>query len=217
MFHVIRSQFVPTRDKIENSRSFYTVPCEFEIFFLLTRHVAFSDKRRVAEDEGAFFWREDGFPVDAEGVGVDDVGRLFEGEAAVKLAKGLGVEEVGLVVGEPEGDFGDFAGEFFDFDAVHLVDVDFGEGEDFFLAEFGLDFSEFVAVEVEEDFEFELAKFAIGDDEEIAAAASGIEDVEGGELVLQGEEAPTATAGFVFLSRAELGAEFVEEKRADDF
>ena len=85
------------------------------------------DERRVAEDVGALLGRQDGAPVDAQGVADDDVRRGAQRQALVELAEGLGERDVGLVVGQPEGDLGDAGGEFLDLDAVELVDVDLGE------------------------------------------------------------------------------------------
>lgn len=122
------------------------------------------------------------------------------------VAEGLGGDLIHLVVKEPEGDFGDAGGPFVDFDAVHLVDVDaeeFGDVEEALV---------FVGVERFEEIEFEKAEFAVGDDEEVAAAAGGVEEFEGGEFVVKGGE--------FFLFRFdgfEFGAEVIEEEGADDF
>ena len=80
-----------------------------------------------------------------------------------------------------------------------------------------LGFVEGVAMEFEEDFEFEGAEFAIGDDEEIAAAAGGIEEGERAEFDLERFQTGGAAGGFVDAGGIELGAEFVEEQRTDQF
>ncbi len=143
------------------------------------------------------------------------MGAFFEGDAEVELAEGLGEFEVGLVVAEPEGDLGDAGGEFLDFDAVHLVDVDEGEAVDVVEAHFELD-ALAPGVEFGEDVEFEAAEFAVGDDEEVAAAAGGVEEAEGGDVFLQGFEAFVA-GDAEGADVVELGAEVVEEEGADEF
>ena len=50
------------------------------------------------------------------------------GEVRAKHFTGL---QVHLVVGEPERDLRNLRREFFDFDAVELVDVEAGQGVDF--------------------------------------------------------------------------------------
>ena len=144
------------------------------------------------------------------------MGGFFQGDAAVELAEGFGEGDVGLVVGEPEGDLGNAGGEFFDLDAVHLIDIDFGELGDI-EGEFVLGFAELVAVDFQQDFEFELAQFAVGDDEEVAAAAGGVEEGEPGHAFVEGLEAGDAAGGFIGTGGLELGAEFIEEERADEF
>jgi len=86
-----------------------------------------SDERRIAHDEGALVGWEDIVPVCLEGVGVVDFGGFFEWESEDGLAEGFAGEGVHLVVDEPHGDFCDSCGPFFDFDAVHLVYIDFEE------------------------------------------------------------------------------------------
>ena len=71
--------------------------------------------------------RQDGAPVDAEGVADDYVRRGPQRQALIELAERLGERDVGLVVGQPEGDLGDAGREFLDLDAVELVHVDLGE------------------------------------------------------------------------------------------
>ena len=70
-------------------------------------------------------------------------------------------------------------------------------------------------MECEEDFQLKGAQLAVGDDEEVAAAARGVEEAEGGNLFLEGEEA-FASANLEGLGAGELGAEVVEEEGADD-
>ncbi len=97
-----------------------------------------------------------------------------------------------------------------------MIDIDFGEFGDI-EGEFVLGFAELVAVDFQEDFEFELAQFAVGDDEEVAAAAGGVEEGELAEFVVEGLEAGEAAGGFIGTGGIELGTEFIEEEGADEF
>jgi hypothetical protein len=97
---------------------------------------------------------------------------------------------------------GDLSGEFFDFYAIELVDVDEDDGTD----------GELTLVRVleylAEHVEFEQPHFAVCDDEEVSAAAGGIEDANGAELLVEVAEAPGVAADSI-----ELGAKRVEEQR----
>ncbi|MFZ1222201.1 MAG: hypothetical protein WAR01_03055, partial [Dokdonella sp.] len=59
-------------------------------------------------------------------------------------------------------------------------------------------------------FDFEQAQFAVGDDEEVAAATSGIEKAQAGELDVEALELAFVVADFF-----QFGFQFVEEQRAD--
>ena len=142
--------------------------------------------------------------MDAKGVGYMNGRRGFDGEAAEVAAEGVRGELVHLVVEEPERDFGDAGGPFFNFNAVHLIDVDAKEGGD---VEEGIEFR----VEGFENIEFEGAEFTIGDDEEIAAAASGVEETERREFVMESGE--LLLAG---LDGRKFRAEVVEKEGADE-
>ena len=121
------------------------------------------------------------------------------------MAKFVADEHVHLVVDEPHGDFGDACGEFFVFDAVELVDVEPKDVSDVGDALTGF-------VKLAEDFEFEEAQLAVGDDEEIAASASGIEEFEGAEFFVELGEFVVVVANGL-----ELAPKLVEEERFDEF
>lgn len=91
------------------------------------------------------------------------------------MSEGFAGEGVHLMVYEPHGDFGDSCGPFFDFDAVHLVYIDFEEVVEI---EKWLDLAAFDGVVFFEYFYFEESEFSVGDDEEVAAAAGGVEEFE---------------------------------------
>ena len=123
----------------------------------------------------------------------------------VHLAEGLRERDVGLMVGQPERDFGDARRELFDLDAVELVDVELGELVDGVERHFVL-----CAVQFEEDFEFEFAEFPVGDDEEVAAAAGRIEEAEFAEFVLKLLEARGTAGGLVGFDGFKFLPEIVE-------
>jgi len=171
-----------------------------------------ADEGRVAHEVGAVVGGEDFVPVAAQGVVVDDGRGFFQGDAGVEFSEGFRNGHVHLVVGQPERGLGDAGGEFLDFDAVKLVDVDAGDVADF-KAE-----GELVAVEGAEDVEFEGAEFAVGHNEEIAAAAGGVEEAEARDAVVKFVEVGLSFAGGGGLGEdfGQLGAEVVEEEGVDD-
>ena len=68
------------------------------------------------------------------------------------------------------------------------------------------------AVEQLEHFDFQQAQFAVGDDEEVAAAAGGVEKAQARKFLV---EAPQF--GLVAFDALKFGAQIVQEQRADDF
>jgi hypothetical protein len=174
--------------------------------------IVVADEWWVAEDVGAFGGREEVVPIHAEGVADVDVGGIFEREAEIGLGEGFEDAKVGLVVHEPEGDLGDAGGPLFDLDAVELVDVDLGEAVDLIKGE-GL----LAAVLSAENFEFECSEFTVGDDEEVAATAGGIEELELGEADAEGFETAGAATGAVFLDRFKFRSEGIEEQWVNYF
>lgn len=202
---------IPRRNVVENAIPFDIPADKFHVCLLCWVLLLLPHKRRIAEDVAALGGREDFLPVLAQRVGHMDVRAAAQRDAAVELGEGHAERHVRLMVGEPERDFGDAGGEFLDLDAEHLVHVDEGEIEDFGLAHLLL-----AGVEFEEDFQFQGAQLAVGDDEEIATATGGVEEAQGGDLFLEGDEA-LAFADLEFFRAVELGAEVVEEQGADDF
>ena len=114
------------------------------------------------------------------------------------------------MVHQPHGHFGDAGGPFADLDAVELSPRppwrDCG-CRNFLLAG---------CAEFLEDFEFEQAQFAVGDDEEVAAAAGGVEECELAEFLVKVLQARLRRGAVVF-DAFEFGAQVVEEQGADDF
>jgi len=111
---------------------------------------------------------------------------------------------VAEVFHEEHGDFGDLAGEVFELDAIELVEADAGMVANEIELEIG--------VEELEGREFELAEAMVGDDEEVTAAAGGVEEGEGGDFVEEGLE-----LGFGGNGALKLSLELVEEEGLDDF
>ena len=102
-----------------------------------------------------------------------NVRRTLQRDAGEVEAEFLGDAHVHLVVDQPQRDLGDLRREFLDLDAVELVDVD---------ADQLVDVEELLAAGVAgaQHFEFQQAQFAVGDDEEVAAAAGRIAEVQRG-------------------------------------
>jgi hypothetical protein len=89
---------------------------------------------------------------------------------------------------------------------VHLRElVDVGQRE------FGL-----IAEPFLERFQFKPARFAVAGDKEVAAAATGIEEGQLAELLMEFLQPRAAGGGAVGLAVFKLGAEFVEKQGADD-
>ena len=121
-------------------------------------------------------------------------GEARSGRRSTSCAERLRESDVGLVVGQPQRDLGDAGGEFLDLDAVELVDVELGKPVHVVERHFAL-----AAAKLYQDFEFQLAEFAVGEDEEVAAAAGGIEETELGQLVVKLLQSRGAAGGAVGL------------------
>ena len=83
-----------------------------------------SDERRIAEHERAVFRRQNVRPIHFQGIGVQDVGRIFKRNADVALPEFQAQPVIHDMVHHPQGGFGDAGRELADFDAVKLIDVD---------------------------------------------------------------------------------------------
>ena len=180
------------------------------VFFLGRAPHVVADEGRVAHDvvEGA---RGEGGPVEAEGVAFGDAVVGFEGEEVEGEAHDLGGFGQHLGFGDPEGGLGDGYGEVVDFDAVELPDADAdGVVDD---AEYALPL-----VAGGDGAVFEAAEGEVGFGQEVAGAAGGVEEGQGGEFLLVGEEGGVALAGDgEGEGGVEFGAQGVEEERVDDF
>ena len=106
---------------------------------------------------------------------MDDVRGGAQREALEGLEEEFAGLRVHLVIHEPEGDLGDAHGPFADLDAVELIDIDGGEPG--LAAADGEQFAEHLGLQ--------RAQFAVGEDEEIAAAAGGVEELEVAELFVE--------------------------------
>ena len=127
-------------------------------------------------------------PVKAEGVAFDDAVVGFEGEELEGQADDLEGFREHLGLGDPKGGLGDGHGEVVDFDAVELLDGDANgvvdDAEDALSLEAG-----------GEGPVFEAAEGEVGFGEEVAGAAGGVKDAQGGEFFAVGGK---AKAPFVF-------------------
>ena len=106
------------------------------------------------------------------------------------------------MVHQPHGHLRDAGGPFADLDAVEGVHVHQQEP---------LDVQNPLNLQRQEHLDLQQAQFAVGDDEEIAAAAGGVQEAELADLLV---EAPQL--GLVGPDALELGAQAVKEEGADD-
>ena len=140
----------------------------------------------------------DGEPVEAQGVAAGDpvlAGERQKGLQGLELAE---VFYVGLILGDDEGEAGDFGGEIAQLDASEV-----GDGDVAFAAFFTALFVDLV---------FNLAHFAVGDDEKVATAAGGVKHADAGKAFAQVEQ-----FDFVAARVGEFGADVVEEERVEHF
>ena len=140
----------------------------------------------------------DGEPVEAQGVAAGDpvlAGERQKGLQGLELAE---VFYVGLILGDDEGEAGDFGGEIAQLDASEV-----GDGDVAFAAFFAALFVDLV---------FNLAHFAVGDDEKVATAAGGVKHADAGKAFAQVEQ-----FDFVAARVGEFGADVVEEERVEHF
>ena len=91
------------------------------VLFFLT------SKRRIAEDVGALFVRQDCVPVQPERVGANNCRRLLQRQTVNRLTENFGDLQVHLVVHQPERDFGNAHRPFGVFDAMELIHVNDGK------------------------------------------------------------------------------------------
>ncbi len=75
----------------------------------------------------------------------------------------------------------------------------------------------FAAVEGADDFDLQHAQFAVGEDEEIAAAARRVEEAKSAQLFMEGFEAGAVACRAVGEEACPLGAQLIEEERAQHF
>jgi len=165
-------------------------------------------KRRIAQHMAAARGRQHGGPVEREGVAVHDVRARDERNACKVLAKLLAHAQVHLVVHQPQRDLGDLRGEFFDLDAVELIDVHADEAVhvDAALAALALQFGGGA-----QHVQFEQTQLAVADDQKVATAAGRVEKAQGAQLFVKVEQ-PVALVPHAL----ELGAQAVEEQRLDE-
>ncbi len=171
------------------------------------------DEGRIAEDEGAALGRQHVGPGSLQRVRADDAGRLAQGNAGIALAALESRAAVHEVVRHPQGRLGDARREGADFDAVELVDGDPGEPRDIDLA---LPCGGGIGAQLADHVDFEQAQLAVGDDEEVAAAAGGVEEGHLAELLAEGAEGVAARVALALADTPEGGAQGVQEQGRDD-
>jgi hypothetical protein len=137
---------------------------------------------------------------------VNDGCRFFEGQADEVISEFLGHPHVHLVIHQPKRGLRDLGRKFLNLYPEKLVNV----AQDVELRHVersrpGL------AVKRAQNIQFQQAQFTVGDDKEVAAPASRIEEFQFGELLME--------LGKFFLLAFELlefGAELVKKQRPND-
>ena len=173
-----------------------------------------ADEGRIAENVGAALGREHGPPIDLQGVAADDPRRFPQRYADIALAELQTEPIVHDVVHHPERSLRDPGREFVDFDAVELIDIDDRESRS---VEFGLFLDGRAGAEFADHFDLEQTQFPVGDDQEIAAPAGWIEEVQRGQPLAEGLEFGAPAAVRVRLQSGEGRFQLVEEERLDHF
>ncbi len=104
-------------------------------------------------------------PVRAQRIAMPNVRCADERNAGVVRAEFVADHAVHLMVGEPHGDLRDLRGEFFDFYAVELINVDCDTAVNVQKSRTG------AAVDGAQNVQLQQAQFTISDDEKITATA----------------------------------------------
>src|SRR6056297_58631 len=164
-------------------------------------------KWRIAQHVGTPFRRQHPGPVHLQRVAMHDGGALAKGDAGEHLAEFQRQAVVHDVVHHPQRRFGDAGGKLLVFDAVELVDVDHAQDR-------GVQFALSLGVQLAQHLHLQQAQFAVGDDQEITAAAGGIEECQAGQMPLKRLQPPPLVASERF-EPVELGAQIVKEQRLD--
>ena len=165
----------PSNDVVERLKIFVEGN---EVVLLRGVLVSFADEGRVADDEVGI--RTNGLPVDAEGVTFVNVGIRFEGEEIQVAVNDLAGLLNHLEFGNPQSSLSNGNGEVINFNAEKLRDRNFDGVEHF--AEVDL-----VAEKFFKDFVFETAEAKERFSKEVAGAASGIENFNGGKFFVEGK------------------------------
>ena len=187
---------------------------------LLRRLELRADEGRIAEHEGTAPGRKRRRPVHLQRVAVQDVGRGAQRDAGIGLTEFQAQPVVHDVVHHPQRGFRDADGELADLDPVELIDVDDREVRhvDHQLTRPGRPGRTGRTVhrraKLAEHLDFEQAEFPVGDDEEIAAAAGGIEEGHLTEALMEGSQRrlPPPSAR---LDALQLRPEIIQEERPD--
>ena len=167
--------------------------------------VLFANERRVAHDVVELAgWHELG-PINLQGIAFADVGTLDQRYAGNDLTKLHPCQHVHLVVSEPHGNLCNLCRELLDFDAIELVHVHLQETEHTAdtLAELA---------GRPQDFQFELSQLAVGNHQKITTAASGVQERQRLQLLVELEQLVLAA-----LDLFELRMQFVKAQRPEQF
>ncbi len=128
--NVLASLHIPIADVIKNTVSLDVLQDELLVGLLLVRLPCVADKRRVAENVGAFRNGKNACPVDPQGIAVPDRGAFGQWQPHEIHPEGGGNHLVHLVVNQPHGDFGNACREFAVLNPIHGIDIDHREVAD---------------------------------------------------------------------------------------
>ena len=195
---------VPSADEVQNTGTLYASEHDSHVLLLIRVLFFLPNERRIPEDVIQLLCIHDVVPIDPQRVVIDDRRRLLQRQPHHVLAELLGHAQVHLVVHQPHRHLRDLGGELLDLDAVELVHVQ--QHVVLHMGKHRLLGGELAL----EDFKLQQPQFAIGDDEEVAAAAGGVQELQGGQLAVQPGQLLLVLAGLV-----EFRLQLVEEQGAD--
>ena len=208
--HILPRLDEPRGDVIERAAALAERCDASHLRALVPRLVLRAHERRIAQHERAIARRQQAGPVRFQRVAVDDVRRLLQRNANEGLAELQAQPIVHDVVHHPQCGLRDAGRELAKLDTVELVHIHHRLPSGI---EHRLPRCRGRSPNLADDLDFQQPHFPVGDDEEVAAAARGIEEYYAPELRLElPERREPATA---LAHPLELGAQVVHEQRLD--
>ena len=179
---------------------------------LLRRLLLRSYEGRIAQYEGAIARRQQTGPFGFQRIAMDDVRRLLKRYANEGLAELQAQPVVHDVVHHPQRGLRDAGRELAKLDPVELVHVDHRLPR---RIEHRLTRRGGRIPDIADDLDFQQPQFPVGDDEEVAAAACGVEERQAAEILLKSPKLGNAAAILARLHPVELSPQVVHEQRLD--